>query len=49
MSQYFPELTSSGGRVKVKLNLSNYANKVELKTQQVLIHQNLLKSVIYKT
>ena len=31
MSQYFPELTSSGGRVKVKLDLSNYATKADLK------------------
>ena len=31
MSEYFPELKSSGGRVKVELHLSNYATKVDLK------------------
>ena len=31
MSEYFPELKSSGGRVKVELDLSNYATKADLK------------------
>ena len=31
MSKYFSELKSSGGRVKVELDLSNYAIKTELK------------------
>ena len=31
MSWYFPELKSSGGRVKVELDLSNYAAKADLK------------------
>ena len=31
MSEYFPELKSSGGRVKVELDLSNYATKSDLK------------------
>ena len=31
MSEYFPEPTSSGGRVKVELDLSNYATKADLK------------------
>ena len=31
MSEYFPEPKSSGGRVKVELDLSNYATKVDLK------------------
>ena len=31
MSEYFPELKSSGGRAKVKLDLSNYATKSDLK------------------
>ena len=31
MSEYFPEPKSSGGRVKVKLDLSNYATKADLK------------------
>ena len=31
MSKYFPEPKFSGGRVKVELDLSNYATKVDLK------------------
>ena len=32
MSKYFPEPKSLGGRVKVELDLLNYATKSELKT-----------------
>ena len=46
MTQYFPEPKSLGRRVKVELDLSNYATKADLKIQQVLIHQNLLKGLI---
>ena len=31
MSKYFPEPKSSGGRVKVELDLPNYATKKDLK------------------
>ena len=31
MSEYFPELKSSRRRVKVELDLSNYATKADLK------------------
>ena len=31
MSEYFPELKFSGGKVKVQLDLSNYATKADLK------------------
>ena len=31
MGEYFPKLTSLGGKVKVELDLSNYATKVDLK------------------
>ena len=31
MSEYFPELKFSGGRVKLELDLSNYATKTDLK------------------
>ena len=31
MSEYFPELKFLGGRVKVKLDLLNYATKADLK------------------
>ena len=46
MSEYIPESKCLGGRVKVELDLSNYGTKVDLKMQQVLIHQNLLKRLI---
>ena len=47
MSEYFPEPKSSGEWVKLELDLSNYAKKADLqKRQQVLMHQNLLKSLI---
>ena len=45
MSEYFAELKSSGGRVKVELGLSNCATKADLKNV-VLIHHNLLKRLI---
>ena len=38
MSEYFREPKSSGGLVKVELDLSNYATKPDLKIEQVLIH-----------
>ena len=31
MSEYFPEPKSSGGRVKIELDLPNYATKTDLK------------------
>ena len=31
MSEYFPEPKSSGGKVKVELDLSNYATKADVK------------------
>ena len=31
MSQYFPSYRSSGGDIKVELDLSNYARKTDLK------------------
>ena len=31
MSEYFPEQNSSGGRVKVELDLPNYATKADFK------------------
>ena len=41
---YFP----SNSKIKVQLDLSNDAIKSDLKkTQQALIHQNLLKRLIY--
>ena len=44
MSQYFPPYKSFGGNVNVKVDLSNYATKTELKNATGLIllilHQN---------
>ena len=31
MTEYFPEPTSFGGKVKIELDLSNYATKTDLK------------------
>ena len=45
MGEYFSEPKSLEGRVNIQLDLSNYATKPNFKKmQQVLIHQNLLKS-----
>ena len=33
--------------MKVELDLSNYATKEDLKTQQMLINWNLLKNYLY--
>ena len=46
MREYFSETKSFGGGVKVELDLSNFATKADLKMQQVLIHQKLLKRLI---
>ena len=43
---YFPPYTHNKNKIEVELDLSNYATKFDLKTQQVLIHQNLLKRPI---
>ena len=37
MSKYFPKPKSLGERVKVELDLYNYATKADLKIQEVLI------------
>ena len=43
MREYFPELKSSGGRVTVISDLSNYTTKAELKNARGV--QNLFKKV----
>ena len=41
MRQYFPKpYKPFGGDINVKVNLPNYATKVDLKMQQKLIHLN---------
>ena len=44
MSEYFPKPNSLGANVKVELDLSNYVTTADLKMQQVLIYQILLKN-----
>ena len=46
MGEYFSKLKSFG-RVKAELDLANYATKSDLKNEYMLIHQNLLKKLIY--
>ena len=48
MSQYFPEpYEPFGGAINVKVELSDYATKTDLKNAiGVEIHQNLLKRLI---
>ena len=46
LSEYFPKLKFFEERVKLELDLSNYGTKADLKKQQVLIHQNLIKRLI---
>ena len=41
MSQYFPETYEPfGGDINLKVDLSNYETKADLKIQQELIHLN---------
>ena len=42
-SEYFPELKSSGGRVKVELDLSNYAAKANSKNATGVDTSNFTK------
>ena len=43
MREYFPEPKSSGGRVKVELDLSNYATKADLKNTTGFATENKYK------
>ena len=43
MSEYFPKSKSLRVNVKVELDFFNYATKADLKMQQLLTHQILLK------
>ena len=45
MSEYFPEPKSSGERVKVELDLSNYARKIDLQNTTVVDTSSFAKSV----
>ena len=55
MSEYFPEPKSSGGRVKVELDLSNYATKADLKNatgvntskKSDVVKKDLVKKDVY--
>ena len=46
MSEYFPKRSSLGANVKVQLDFFNYAIKTDLKMQQLLIYNLLLKQLI---
>ena len=43
---YFPPYDHNKSKVKVELDLSNYAISLALKMQQVLVHHYFLKNVI---
>ena len=45
MIEYFLEPTSSGGRVKIILDLSNYATKVDLENATGFITSKFAKKV----
>ena len=45
MSKYFPEPNSSGGRVKVEVDLPNYATKIDLKNAAVIDSSKFAKKV----
>ena len=45
MSEYFPEPESSGWRVKVELDLSNYATKADLKSPTGIDTSGLAKKM----
>ena len=45
MSEYFPEPTSLGRRVKVKLDLSNYATKPDFKSVTGVVTSKFAKKV----
>ena len=45
MSEYFPKLKSLGGRVKVELDLSNYATKTDIKNATGIDASSFAKKV----
>ena len=45
MSEYFPEPNSSGERVKIELDLSNYATKADLKSSTYVDTSKFAKKV----
>ena len=46
MSEYFPEPKSSGGRVKVEFDWSNYATKTDLKNATGVDNSSFAKRLI---
>ena len=46
MREYFPELKSSGGKLKVELDLSNYATKADLKSAAGVDTSKFAKKVV---
>ena len=45
MSEHFPKYKSSGGKVKVELDLSNYTTKVDLKNEACIDTSKFAKKV----
>ena len=43
---YFPEPFTYKNEIEIQLDLSNYAAKSDLITQQAFMHHNLLKNMI---
>ena len=46
MSEYFPGPKSSGGKMKVELDLCNYATKADFKKMQLKKSKKLRKRLI---
>ena len=46
MREYFPELKSSEGRVKVESDLSNYATEADLKNATGFAYIEIIKTMI---
>ena len=45
MSEYFPELKYSSGRVKVELDLPNFATKADVKNERGITTTKFVKKV----
>ena len=46
MREYFPELKSSEGKVKVELDLSNYATEADLRNATGFAYIEIIKTMI---
>ena len=46
---YFPPYNHDQNKINIEVDLSNHATKSDIKNEQVLIHNNLLKKMISLT